>query len=172
MIQCDICQTLHVQNTLFCSECSTYLIKDVERGTAHLDIRKTAWLATATAKPKNGLMRSQAARPRTIRLRIGAGRREVEMRLNKTIHMGRVDPTETVYPEVDLTDSGVPGRSVSRRHARILRQNQVVFIEDLGSFNGTFINGARLAPYIPEAIRDGDTLQLGRLLIEVKIQKQ
>ena len=42
-------------------------------------------------------------------------------------------------------------------------------VEDLGSINGTFINGKRLAPYLPEALHDGDQLQLGKLLIEVEL---
>jgi pSer/pThr/pTyr-binding forkhead associated (FHA) protein len=40
----------------------------------------------------------------------------------------------------------------------------------LGSANGTFINGKKLVPYLFESLNDGDLLQLGTLLIKVKIQ--
>jgi len=50
-----------------------------------------------------------------------------------------------------------------------LKREGTVVVEDLGSINGTFINGKRLAPYLPEMLNDGDSLQLGRLLIEVKL---
>ena len=36
-------------------------------------------------------------------------------------------------------------RNVSRRHARILRNNGEVHIEDLGSYNGIRVNNARIA---------------------------
>lgn len=107
-----------------------------------------------------------------VRLKIGTRKREVELSLNKAIHMGRVDPMGTVFPEVDLTGDGTLARSVSRRHARIIKQGNIIVIEDLGSVNGTFVNGERLSPYLPEPLNDGDTLQLGQLVIGVKIQKQ
>jgi hypothetical protein len=65
-----------------------------------------------------------------------------------------------------------PARGVSRRHASIFKQGLGVVVEDLGSVNGTFVNGKRLDPYLPEPLRDGDTLQLGKLLIKVIIRGQ
>lgn len=48
---------------------------------------------------------------------------------------------------------------VSRHHARIRRQGNVVTIEDAGSTNGTFVNGMRLIG--PHALADGDAISLG-----------
>lgn len=84
--------------------------------------------------------------------------------------MGRLDPASNVFPEIDLTPDDDLTKSVSRRHAAVFKQGGAIVVEDLASINGTFINGKRLAPYLPEALSDGDILQLGRLLIEVKIQ--
>jgi pSer/pThr/pTyr-binding forkhead associated (FHA) protein len=103
-------------------------------------------------------------------LNIGDKKREVEVPLNKAIHMGRLDPASDVFPEVDLTEDNGLEKGVSRRHARILKREGTVVVEDLGSINGTFINGKRLAPYLPETLKDGDSLQLGRLLIEIKLR--
>jgi predicted component of type VI protein secretion system len=50
-------------------------------------------------------------------------------------------------------------RNVSRRHARFLRQNGVVFVEDLGSLNGTRVNGERITG--KRRLRDGDLVQIG-----------
>jgi pSer/pThr/pTyr-binding forkhead associated (FHA) protein len=50
-------------------------------------------------------------------------------------------------------------RNVSRRHARLLRQNGHVVVEDLGSSNGTRINGERISGQ--SAIKDGDLIQIG-----------
>ena len=48
---------------------------------------------------------------------------------------------------------------VSRQHARITRQGGLMVIEDLGSTNGTFVNGMRLAA--PHTLANGDVVGLG-----------
>ena len=40
-------------------------------------------------------------------------------------------------------------RNVSRKHARLSRQNGALFIEDLSSFNGVRVNGAKIASPTP-----------------------
>jgi pSer/pThr/pTyr-binding forkhead associated (FHA) protein len=50
-------------------------------------------------------------------------------------------------------------RNVSRRHARLMRQNGHVVVEDLGSSNGTRINGERISGQ--SAVKDGDLIQIG-----------
>jgi pSer/pThr/pTyr-binding forkhead associated (FHA) protein len=50
-------------------------------------------------------------------------------------------------------------RNVSRRHARLLRQNESIIIEDLGSYNGVLINGERIDTRSP--IREGDLIEIG-----------
>ncbi|MGB8520287.1 MAG: FHA domain-containing protein [Candidatus Tumulicola sp.] len=55
---------------------------------------------------------------------------------------------------------------VSRRHARFESQNGVVYVEDLHSRNGTFLNGRRVGEAIE--VRDGDAVDVGatRLLVQ------
>src|SRR5437867_6924604 len=53
--------------------------------------------------------------------------------------------------------------AVSRRHARLVRHGREVTIEDLGSSNGTFVNGERLS--VPRELHDQDRLQLGAVEI-------
>lgn len=50
-------------------------------------------------------------------------------------------------------------RNVSRRHARLLKQNGHVLIEDLGSYNGIRVNGDRISGQVQVA--DGDLIQIG-----------
>ncbi|HET7824303.1 MAG TPA: FHA domain-containing protein [Anaeromyxobacter sp.] len=50
-------------------------------------------------------------------------------------------------------------RNVSRRHARFVRQNGTVFVEDLGSLTGTRVNGERIAG--KRKLREGDLVQIG-----------
>ena len=51
---------------------------------------------------------------------------------------------------------------VSRQHARITRQGAMMVIEDLGSTNGTYINGMRLTG--PYALNNGDAIGLGEVV--------
>ncbi len=57
-------------------------------------------------------------------------------------------------------------RNVSRKHARLLRQNGVVYVEDLASFTGVKLNGSRIAAVTP--IREGDELAIGDYKIALK----
>jgi pSer/pThr/pTyr-binding forkhead associated (FHA) protein len=50
-------------------------------------------------------------------------------------------------------------RNISRKHARLTRQNGALFIEDLTSFNGVRVNGTKIAS--PTPLREGDEVQLG-----------
>ena len=54
--------------------------------------------------------------------------------------------------------------SVSRLHARIYTENDIVYLEDLNSTNGTFKNGLRLQPYEKRRLEEGDEIRLGKLL--------
>ena len=61
----------------------------------------------------------------------------------------------------------IPSGAVSRRHAVLRRQGGDLVVEDLGSSNGTMVNGERLSG--PRALRDGDKLKLGAVEIRVMI---
>jgi pSer/pThr/pTyr-binding forkhead associated (FHA) protein len=59
-------------------------------------------------------------------------------------------------------------RNVSRRHARILRNNGEVQIEDLGSYNGIRVNNARIAERV--ALRVSDQVQIGDYKLYLKAE--
>ena len=55
---------------------------------------------------------------------------------------------------------------VSRRHARVLPENGGVIVEDLGSSNGTYVNGQRISG--PVEVAAGDEVQLGATRLGVQ----
>jgi hypothetical protein len=79
--------------------------------------------------------------------------------------VGRADPVSKFFPDIDLTPHGALDNGVGRRHVRLLIQNGQVMAEDLESTNGTLINAQRLAPRQPQPLRDGDTVQVGKLIL-------
>lgn len=86
--------------------------------------------------------------------------------------IGRRDTVDHYAPELDLTSLGGYQMGLSRRHARIRRDDQHLLVTDLDSRNGTFINGQRLQPDRPQLLRDGDELQLGRMRLQLAFRRR
>lgn len=83
--------------------------------------------------------------------------------------IGRWDADNGIFPDVDL-DAHDPEAKVSRRHARIRRENGRYVIEDLGSTNGTFVNrGRRLIPGNAHILNDGDEIIVGKTFLRFYI---
>ena len=83
--------------------------------------------------------------------------------------VGRRDPVTGIYPDLDLTP--VDGqRSVSRRHAKIYRRGDKYYLSaDIGTMNGTFVNGQRLETGLPAEVRDGDELRIGLVDLRLRV---
>lgn len=60
--------------------------------------------------------------------------------------------------------------SVSRRHAELRSAGGRLYIEDLGSTNGTFVNGRKLVQGHRHELREGDSLKLGKVKGSVQIE--
>jgi DNA-binding winged helix-turn-helix (wHTH) protein len=56
--------------------------------------------------------------------------------------------------------------SISRRHARIVIDGKRARIEDLGSKNGTFVDGKNVVK--PHVLSDGDRIQVGTVVVEFR----
>ena len=59
----------------------------------------------------------------------------------------------------------LPDQAVSQLHARLYRRDGKLWLEDLGSTNGTWVNQKRISA--PLAIRRGDRIQVGATVLEV-----
>jgi pSer/pThr/pTyr-binding forkhead associated (FHA) protein len=77
------------------------------------------------------------------------GRKTVVPVVREEITIGRQDGNT-----IRLTE-----RNVSRRHARLVKENGSLVIEDLGSYNGVRVNGEKISS--PTAIKEGDLVEIG-----------
>ncbi len=79
--------------------------------------------------------------------------------------------------EIDVADARVLGRSdeadvllddpyASEFHMRLVAQENGLILHDLGSTNGTYVNGRRVTA--PTTLRRGDSVQVGKTVMEVR----
>lgn len=69
-----------------------------------------------------------------------------------------IDTNEFVVGRGSDSNLVLPERQVSRYHIKILRQNGRFFLQDLGSKNGTHLNGEQVSGTVP--LQDGDEIQI------------
>ena len=82
--------------------------------------------------------------------------------------LGRFDSVTGMRPELDLTGED-QSRNISRRHARlVIKEGKFFVAEEIGTMNGTFLNGKKLANGVLTPINDGDELILCRLVLTFK----
>jgi pSer/pThr/pTyr-binding forkhead associated (FHA) protein len=105
----------------------------------------------------------------TLRVSVVDSGRQVEFPLSKQISIGRLDATTATFPDIDLTTDGALEKGVSRRHATITLKGADLYLEDLGSVNGTFLNGKRLTPYLPHTLHSEDEVRLGKIRMRVQV---
>ncbi len=98
-------------------------------------------------------------------------------RRRRQLYLKVIQPPEHAGRTYDLDDELTIGRSpgcgvatpediyTSTLHARLFRRNDQLWVEDLGSTNGTFVNSEQ----IKQALRlgKGDLLQIGSTVFEV-----
>jgi tRNA A-37 threonylcarbamoyl transferase component Bud32 len=105
--------------------------------------------------------------PPVARLLVTSPHRSWEQRVEKLpLRIGRRDPRRSHYPELDLAehDRGI----ASRNHATIEREGDFYTITDLGSTNGTLVNGTLITARHPQRLRQGDRIKIGEVEIEFR----
>jgi len=168
VVKCPVCQRENPENTPFCEECGSYLFGGTGNET---DLLRPNRVTRMNREETTGATAVDVNFPLSLNLTIPDSGRDVEIPLREEVTIGRLDPASASFPDVDLTTDDALDRGVSRRHAKIIRRGHEIFIEDLGSMNGTFVNRKKLTPYLPEALRNGDQLRLGKLMLRVSFTK-
>src|SRR4051812_26948033 len=74
----------------------------------------------------------------------------------------------TLGRQVDCAIS-LQSKQVSRQHAQIVAQDGQHFLEDLGSSNGTYLNGQRLPPHAPAPLTERDMVQIGPYVFGLRV---
>ena len=167
MIICTNCQHENVSGTLFCVECGAQL-EGVETLTTQAitqdqivdDLKKTSATVEPPSSPANSW----------LSLHLMDSGKILPLATRNEFTMGRLSEGQPIMPDIDLTPYQAYASGVSRLHAVIKRDAEQVVIMDLGSSNGTYLNGRRLNPHTEEPLKHGDVIALGKLKIQVLLR--
>jgi hypothetical protein len=132
---------------------------------------RAVWAETAGRRERRRAAKAAAA-PAAPAARAGRGRGRQKARA-----LVVVAPPERAGHQVELPAEATVGRAagcqiplddsfVSQLHARVFRTDDGVFVEDLGSTNGTFLNDQRVGG--PQPVRRGDRIQVGQTVLELR----
>ncbi len=141
-----------------------------------LRVIRAVWVEVRPAGPRQ--TRSERRRQRRGEAAAATGPAAAEAKRRKRqLYLEVAEPPDQrgrVYDlDDELTVGRAPGCGVSTAydvysstlHARIYRQRDQVWVEDLGSTNGTFVNSERITQ--PTRLGKGDLLQVGATVFEV-----
>ncbi|HEY6073589.1 MAG TPA: FHA domain-containing protein [Anaerolineales bacterium] len=84
--------------------------------------------------------------------------------------LGRVSEGQPIMPDIDLSPYHAYASGVSRLHAVIKRNGERITIMDLGSSNGTYVNGKRLTANSEQMLHHGDVITFGKLKIQILLR--
>lgn len=91
----------------------------------------------------------------------------VQMQLNDKAILGRTGGESSRVALINLDTFDADQKGVSRRHALLERDDDRLYISDLGSTNHTFLNGQQLQEHDRLVLRDGDHVRLGHLAMRI-----
>lgn len=167
MVICPNCHHDELRGAIFCSQCGTQLVDlDISTHRIHTSEREASAALGPNASPP-----SKVAPSSWLSLHIVESGQILPLAERTEFTLGRISEGQPIVPDVDLTPYNAYANGVSRLHCAIKWIEGQVYVIDLGSSNGTYLNGVRLTPYTETPVSDGDILYLGKLKIQLLIAR-
>ncbi|MGZ9164488.1 MAG: FHA domain-containing protein [Anaerolineales bacterium] len=167
MIICSNCQHKNVAGAMYCAECG-----------AQLDGVETLITQAITDEQIESELKRKGPRPEApvipanswLSLHLMDSGKILPLASRNEFTLGRLSEGQPIMPDIDLTPYQAYASGVSRLHAVVKRDVNRVMVMDLGSSNGTYLNGRRLNPHTEESLNHGDIVALGKLKIQVLLR--
>ena len=139
---------------------------DLDSKSIYKDLEKTHMTSISDGELKNTMPLSRKALLKEIK---------IEKRAQLEVHGITPEPTTMELKKTDFIigrvsdcDLTIPVDDVSRNHAKIFFRNEEYYVEDLGSTNGTFVNGITVAKCV---LRNNDQIEIGEVrMIFVEVE--
>ena len=170
MIVCSNCKHTNMAGAVFCSECGAPLGVSDPLTTQSI---KTSQMREALKQKPPATAQAPAppaALNNWVTLHLLDTGQVLPLAERNEFTLGRISEGQPIMPDIDLSPYQAYARGVSRLHAVLKREASHVFLMDLGSSNGTFVNGKRLSPNVDHAIANGDVVALGKLKIQILLK--
>ncbi len=176
MIVCPNCHHKELPGALFCSECGARLIsldylttQSIKKSnTDNLDPSKLEEELDLSSLPEDLLSKESGSAD--IVLYLIEAKQTLQLVGRKEYTLGRVAEGQPILPDVDLSPFDAYSQGVSRLHAALKINKNRVAIMDLGSSNGTRVNGQKIVPHVDYPINHNDQIALGKLRIQVLVR--
>ncbi|MBL8094658.1 MAG: FHA domain-containing protein [Anaerolineales bacterium] len=180
MITCPSCRHTELDGELYCTTCGAQLWGLAADATVTIaPARKfatepkpnTSARTAPTPPPLEALIgdadRSLPVPPGAIGLRLIDADTLLTLQGKDAYIIGREAGAES-QPDAELGAHGGRDLGVSRQHARLSRLKGQVLLEDLGSANGTWLNGEPVNAGTPMRLENGDLVKFARLLVRIE----
>lgn len=163
MIICPNCKHQEPAGALFCSECGMQLVQLEGQKTQQI-VRETDDLKTAPISESSLPGRNVDT---WISLHLIDSGQIIPVSERTEFTLGRISDKQPIMPDIDLAPYQAFDHGVSRLHAVIRLVSGQATVMDLGSSNGSYLNGVRLIANTESPIKHGDLLALGKLKIQI-----
>jgi len=164
MIICPSCQHENLDGTVFCSDCGMQLTGIDPIVTQNISEE----MAELTEDIKTAVLPKDLDAWASIHL-VDSGQ-ILPLADRAEFTLGRISEAQPIMPDIDLTPYQAYASGVSRLHAVIKHEREQVYVMDLGSSNGTYLNGKRLKPNTKQILSHGNMLALGKLKIQILLE--
>jgi pSer/pThr/pTyr-binding forkhead associated (FHA) protein len=145
---------------------------DDPKPTQRLDVDDPELLESLLKQRTREMTTASLGKSREVLLLVENGIRRIELHNEISFLLGRFNSSKQRSNHIDLTPFGAGDKGVSRIHAQIHMDNDKVYIADMDSTNGTFVDGVRLQAHHPSQIRQGSEIMLGKLHLQIMYRSQ
>jgi pSer/pThr/pTyr-binding forkhead associated (FHA) protein len=166
MIFCPECQAQQLIGSIYCLECGGYLhvVDDKEVLTNDNISAQQSHLNSGTS----GTSKKPSGETK-LTLIILETQDTIYLSGKDIYTLGRFSEGQSILPDVDLSLYQAYEKGVSRLHAAVRSSSNEIVISDLGSVNGTRLNGVKIMPAKTYPLHNQDILELGKLKLRVVI---
>jgi pSer/pThr/pTyr-binding forkhead associated (FHA) protein len=166
MIKCPACHHEEFEGELFCSDCGARLTDQWAGSppTTTFDSVRLREVSKSISTPSsNAINELQLGQ---VALYIAGAARPIILENRPEYLLGR-EGNEQLVPDVNLNMYGGREQGVSRIHASLRVDRRQLLLMDLGSTNGTRLNGTPLTAHEPVRLESGDEIRLGKLVVKI-----
>jgi pSer/pThr/pTyr-binding forkhead associated (FHA) protein len=145
-VHCPECGFVNAEGANYCQKCGAFLPEAAEKEGETTEVYQVD--EAGDLKPVD--LEEVTGEGATLVIRAGGGRSgEVFNVSGERMAIGRSPDAEVFLDDV----------TVSRNHALLVRRRDGLYIDDLGSLNGTYVNRRRIESH---RLADGDEIQVGK----------